>query len=62
MEKIAESSGGASMYAKRTIIVNNLYGVDIDEGAVEICKLRLWLSTAASVLDYYLRHYHRLLR
>lgn len=28
---------------RREIIVNNLYGVDIMEGAVDICKLRLWL-------------------
>lgn len=35
------------LYAKREIILNNLYGVDIDTGAVEICKLRLWLSMVA---------------
>jgi type I restriction-modification system DNA methylase subunit len=29
---------------KRHAIQNCLYGVDIDEGAVEIAKLRLWLS------------------
>lgn len=29
---------------KRYAIQNCLYGVDIDSGAVEICKLRLWLS------------------
>jgi len=29
---------------KRDIITNNLYGVDIQEGSVEIAKLRLWLS------------------
>ncbi|MCL6523941.1 MAG: Eco57I restriction-modification methylase domain-containing protein [Thermoflavifilum sp.] len=29
---------------KREAIQNNLYGVDIDPGAVEIAKLRLWLS------------------
>lgn len=29
---------------KRHAIQNCLYGVDIDPGAVEICKLRLWLS------------------
>lgn len=29
---------------KREIIENNLYGVDIDDGAVEIAKLRFWLS------------------
>lgn len=34
---------------RRKIIENNLYGVDIDPGAVEIAKLRLWL---ALVVDY----------
>ncbi|MBI4760040.1 MAG: Eco57I restriction-modification methylase domain-containing protein [Chloroflexi bacterium] len=29
---------------KRACIENSLYGVDIDPGAVEIAKLRLWLS------------------
>ncbi|MGC8691227.1 MAG: Eco57I restriction-modification methylase domain-containing protein, partial [Caldisericum sp.] len=29
---------------KRDCIQNSLYGVDIDQGAVEIAKLRLWLS------------------
>ena len=29
---------------KRQAIQNSLYGVDIDKGAVEIAKLRLWLS------------------
>lgn len=29
---------------KREFIENSLYGVDIDSGAVEIAKLRLWLS------------------
>lgn len=29
---------------KRQCIENSLYGVDIDSGAVEIAKLRLWLS------------------
>ncbi len=29
---------------KRHAIQSSLYGVDIDTGAVEIAKLRLWLS------------------
>jgi hypothetical protein len=37
------------MHAKRQIILNNLYGVDIDKGATEICKLRLWLSIVADL-------------
>lgn len=31
-------------YFKRHAILNCLYGVDIDSGAIEIAKLRLWLS------------------
>lgn len=33
----------------KTIILNNLFGVDIMEEAVEICKLRLFLKLAAQV-------------
>jgi hypothetical protein len=33
----------------KTIILNNLYGVDIMEEAVEICKLRLFLKLVAQV-------------
>jgi type I restriction-modification system DNA methylase subunit len=51
LEEINEGPGGASLYAKRTVILNNLYGVDIDDGAVEICKLRLWLSMVADIED-----------
>ncbi|HIP92343.1 MAG TPA: hypothetical protein EYH25_02675, partial [Thermotoga sp.] len=36
-------------YIVRQIIVNNLYGVDIMEGAVEIAKLRLWLWLISQV-------------
>jgi len=31
---------------EKSILENNLYGVDINEGAVEIAKLSLWLRTA----------------
>ncbi|MBE3128827.1 MAG: N-6 DNA methylase, partial [Actinobacteria bacterium] len=34
---------------KKQFIRNNLYGVDIDSGAIEIAKLRLWL---ALIVDY----------
>lgn len=34
---------------KKQLIKNNLYGVDIDPGAIEIAKLRLWL---ALIVDY----------
>jgi hypothetical protein len=36
-------------FVLKTIIVHNLYGVDIMEEAVEICKLRLFLKLAAQV-------------
>ena len=30
----------------REILQNNLYGVDLNEEAIEICKLSLWIKTA----------------
>src|SRR6056297_3008037 len=51
IEEIESGKGSSSLYAKRTAILNNLYGIDIDEGAVEICKLRLWLSMVADIED-----------
>jgi type I restriction-modification system DNA methylase subunit len=51
LETIRETKGNETLYAKRTIILNNLFGVDIDDGAVEICKLRLWLSMVADIED-----------
>ena len=36
-------------YILKTIIVHNLYGVDIMDEAVEICKLRLFLKLVAQV-------------
>ncbi len=40
-----ESANERSAYRfKSTAIQNSIYGVDIDAGAVEIAKLRLWLS------------------
>jgi hypothetical protein len=29
---------------KRDIIQNNIYGVDIEQGAVDIARLRFWLA------------------
>ncbi|USZ78475.1 type II restriction endonuclease subunit M (plasmid) [Halorussus vallis] len=51
LERIEEGHGGVSLFAKRSIILHNLYGVDIGDGAVEICKLRLWLSMVADIED-----------
>ena len=39
-------------YVLKSIIVNNLYGVDIMEEAVEICRLRLFLKLAAQLESY----------
>ncbi len=36
----------------KSIVLNNLYGVDIMEEAVEICKLRLFLKLAAQLESY----------
>ena len=36
----------------KSIIINNLYGVDIMEEAVEICKLRLFLKLVAQLDSY----------
>jgi len=38
---------------KRHAIENSLYGVDIDAGAVEICKLRFWLSLIVDEEDFH---------
>ncbi|WP_179231106.1 Eco57I restriction-modification methylase domain-containing protein [Halorubrum ezzemoulense] len=51
LEEVGNGPSATSLYAKREIILNNLYGVDIDDGAVEICKLRLWLSMVADIED-----------
>jgi len=37
---------------KRHAITKSLYGVDVDPGAVEIAKLRLWLSLIVDEQDY----------
>ena len=36
-------------YVLKTIIIGNLYGVDIMEEAIEICKLRLFLKMVAQI-------------
>ena len=41
---LAEDKNRTLYTFKRDCIQNSLYGVDIDPGAVEIAKLRLWLS------------------
>ncbi len=49
LDRIVAADGSTTIYSKKQIILNNLYGVDIDDGAVEICKLRLWLSMVADI-------------
>ena len=39
-------------YVLKSIVLNNLYGVDIMEEAVEICKLRLFLKLVAQLESY----------
>ena len=52
-EILAEVGGHASReyYIYKSIIINNLYGVDIMDEAVEICKLRLFLKLVAQLED-----------
>jgi hypothetical protein len=47
----AESYSSRGYYIKREIVTNNLYGVDIQEGCVEIARLRLWLSMISEMPD-----------
>jgi len=44
-----EKHPSARYFVLKSIIVNNLYGVDILEEAVEICKLRLFLKLVAQI-------------
>ena len=39
-------------FVLKSIVINNLYGVDIMEEAVEICKLRLFLKLVAQLEPY----------
>ncbi len=45
--KQVESHPSERYFILKSIIINNLYGVDIMEEAVEICKLRLFLKLVA---------------
>lgn len=48
LEKV-KAHPSARYFTLKSIILNNLFGVDIMEEAVEICKLRLFLKLAAQV-------------
>jgi hypothetical protein len=45
----ARAHPNRDFFVLKTIVVNNLYGVDIMEEAVEICKLRLFLKLVSQV-------------
>lgn len=47
--KRIEHTSSQKHYFQRRIITNNLYGIDMEEEAIEICKLRLWLSLISGV-------------
>lgn len=49
---LSNSEGRTPYKLKRDAIQNSLYGVDLDPGAVEIAKLRLWLSLIVDEDDY----------
>ena len=49
--EVSETSEVSVYKFKRDCIENSLYGVDIDPGAIEIAKLRLWLSLVVDEND-----------
>lgn len=36
-------------YFRKRVVTDNLFGVDMDEGAIEVCRLRLWLGLVADM-------------
>ena len=48
LKKTQKEHKSVSYFIKRSIITNNLFGVDIMEEAIEIAKLRLFLALVAS--------------
>ena len=50
LERIAQHPN-RDYFILKSIIINNLYGVDIMEEAIEICKLRLFLKMVAQLDD-----------
>ena len=49
---LSENEGRSAYTFKRHAIQTSIYGVDIDPGAVDIAKLRLWLSLVVDEEDY----------
>jgi len=50
---IGESESRTTYNFKRQAIQESIYGVDIDSGAIDIAKLRLWLSLVVDEDDYH---------
>ncbi len=50
--KEVDKHASKDYFILKSIIINNLYGVDIMEEAVEICKLRLFLKLVAQLDSY----------
>lgn len=50
LDEVAKHSS-RRYYIYKTIVLNNLFGVDIMDEAVEICKLRLFLKLVSQVQD-----------
>ena len=47
-DRLVELRGYQTLFdLDRQILQNNLYGVDLNEEAIEICRLSLWIKTAA---------------
>ena len=51
LDHFRKSNKSIAYGIKKQIILKNLYGVDIMREAVEVCKLRLFLSLASSALE-----------
>jgi len=48
LDELAERHGQRTFFdLNKQILEKNLYGVDINEEAIEICRLSLWIKTAA---------------
>ena len=52
VQKEAKDHPSERYFILKSIVLNNLYGVDIMEEAVEICKLRLFLKLVAQLETY----------
>ena len=49
LENMSSNTQIVRYFILKSIVVNNLYGVDIMEEAIEICKLRLFLKMVAQI-------------